>query len=97
MSPVFTQRPGSTLSVPVFVSHWDRRPLQQPILRWRAHFVDRFGTRRDLTGADLPLTVRQYGVTDVSPIGLTLPNEPGLVTLVLWFGVGWAGRSIAFF
>jgi hypothetical protein len=82
--PCQTIPPGGTFKEPVFISHWDRRPLADPVLRWRATAVDRFGERRTLDEGERPVAPRRYGVTDVGDVEVQLPDEPCLVTVALW-------------
>jgi hypothetical protein len=81
--PCQTLPPGSTFKAPVFISHWNTRPMNDPILRWRVTTVDRFGEKHLVTQADRPVILRRFGVTDGYDIEVPLPDAPGLVTVAL--------------
>ncbi|CAA9292764.1 MAG: GH2 [uncultured Chloroflexi bacterium] len=82
--PCQTIAPGGTFKESVFISHWDRRPLADPVLCWRATTVDRFGERRVLDEGERIVSPRRYAVTDVGDLELQLPDEQCLVTVALW-------------
>jgi hypothetical protein len=95
--PCQTLPPGGVFAAPVFVSHWDPRPLRAARLRWRATAVDRFGESRTLTTGERPVAPRHYGVADAGDVQVPLPDEPCLVTVALWLedgnGAALAGRA----
>ncbi|HEU5315143.1 MAG TPA: glycoside hydrolase family 2 TIM barrel-domain containing protein [Chloroflexota bacterium] len=81
--PCQTLPTGGTFRAPIFVSHWDRRPLRDPVVRWRVAAVDRLGERHILLEDERPTVPRRYGVTDGGDLEVQLPNEPCLVTVAL--------------
>lgn len=82
--PCQTLAPGTPFQAPVFVSHWDRRAIESPALRWEVRFVDRFGQARALDGGERALSILgRYGVTDAGALDVPLPAESGLATVTL--------------
>ena len=81
--PCQTIATGGTFRAPMFVSHWDRRRLKDPALRWRVTATDRFGETRVILEDERPVAPRRFGVTDGGDLEVTLPNEPCLVTVAL--------------
>jgi hypothetical protein len=91
--PCQTLAPGARFSAPLFVSHWDRRPMAQPRLRWRVRFVDRFGEEREVDRGECEVAPARYGVTDAGTLEAQLPDEPGLATVAVWLTDGEAVRA----
>ena len=81
--PCQTLPTGGTFRAPIFVSHWDRRPLANPMLQWVVTAVDRLGAQQEVTRGERPVAPRRYGVTDGGDLELTLPNETCLTTIAL--------------
>ena len=82
--PCQTLRPGTVFSAPLFVSHWDHRPLGAGRVRWRASAIDRFGDARPLCEGEHAVRARQYGVSEAGTIQVHLPDEICLVTVAFW-------------
>jgi hypothetical protein len=80
--PCQTAAPGGQLAVPLFVSHWGA-PLTQSHVRWQLDFVDSFGQRRTQDQGRIEVQPVRFAVTDLAPLTLHLPDEPGLATLAL--------------
>jgi hypothetical protein len=80
--PCQTVRPGGSVDAPIFVSHWGL-PMAGAQVHWQVDFTDRFGVKRVDDNGMLDLTPKRFEVTDVGPLALTMPDEPGLATLAL--------------
>jgi hypothetical protein len=83
--PAIVGRPGETVTIPIFVSHYSER--QGPVnLRW---WVGGYDSRADIRTVVMPTNVpihwRPYDVVDLAPIKVTLPDYPfvGAVALTL--------------
>ncbi|CAA9236857.1 MAG: GH2 [uncultured Chloroflexi bacterium] len=81
--PCRTVAPGSTFSAPVFVSHWDRRPIQEPVLRWRVTAIDQMGEKLEVGSGEWPVTLRRYSVVDAGVVEVTLPDAVCLATVAV--------------
>ena len=86
--PAIVARPGETIRVPVFVSHYSERK-GKPTLRWRLVGVDDQGRElvRDSQqrGRVAAIDWQAYGVKELDPIKLKVPETPfvGAVALTL--------------
>ena len=74
--PAIVGKPGQTVTVPIFVSHYSKR--QGPVkLRW---WVSGYDSRADLLNIveprSLPITWRPFDVVDLEPLTVTLPDFP---------------------
>ncbi|HEX2186686.1 MAG TPA: glycoside hydrolase family 2 TIM barrel-domain containing protein, partial [Chloroflexota bacterium] len=86
--PCQTLPPGATFLAPAFISHWDRNPLGDAVLRWQITAVDRFGEQFAIGEGQRPVQPGRYGVSDAGEIETRLPAEPCLVTVALWLQDG---------
>lgn len=82
-APCDSLPPGAPFTAPLFVSHWDRRPLGDSVLRWRVTATDRQGDQILVTEGQRPVAPRRYGVTDAGDLDVSLPDTPCLVTIAL--------------
>lgn len=87
-APCRTLDPGGVFSAPVFVSHWDPRPLDDARLCWRVTIVDRFGDTHVVEENERPVSPRRYDVIDAGVIEVTLPDRPCLATIAVWLEDG---------
>jgi hypothetical protein len=78
--PCQTLPPQSDLNASLFVSHWGT-PLGKAEVRWQLDFVDGFGQRRSLDKGAVEVQPSRFAVTDLTPLHLRMPAEPGLATL----------------
>jgi hypothetical protein len=83
--PAIVGKPGQTVTVPIFVSHFSDR--QGPVtLRW---WVSGYDHRADMPSVvsptTIPITWRPYDVVELQPLKVTLPNYPfvGALSLTL--------------
>lgn len=83
--PAIVAKPGATITVPVFVSHFSDRTFA-PKLRW---WLDGLDDRGDSIMASSPQSIpaawRPYDVTEQEPIRVKLPDRPfvGALNLTL--------------
>jgi hypothetical protein len=81
--PAIVGKPGETVTVPVFVSHFSERSFQ-PKLRW---WVSGYDERADILSVaepkSVPIAWRPYDVNELEPIRVTLPRRPFVGALVL--------------
>ncbi len=83
--PAIVGKPGETITVPIFVSHYSDRSFQ-PKLRW---WVSGYNARADIEMVvqprSIPITWRAYDVVELEPVRFTLPRHPfvGAVALTL--------------
>lgn len=82
--PCQTVAPGTVVSLPVFISHWDHRPLNEALLCWRTTLTDRFGKQKVIDEGRHPIQARPYDVTDAGRIQVRCPEEHGLLTVAFW-------------
>ena len=81
--PAIVGKPGETVTVPVFVSHFSDRAFQ-PKLRW---WVSGYDSRADIQmivqPTSIPITWRAYDVAQLEPLRFTLPKYPFVGALIL--------------
>ena len=86
--PAIVAKPGETLTVPTFVSHFSNRKAK-PTLRWRLTGADNQGRQVDVlpekNPGGSPIHWTAYGVKELEPITVKVPETPfvGALTLVL--------------
>ena len=81
--PAIVGKPGQTITVPIFVSHYSERsgPVQ---MRWWASGYDSRGDIRTVVmPRSVPITWKPYGVVELEPLKLTLPDYPLVGALLL--------------
>lgn len=86
--PCQTLLPGSTFTVPAFVSHWDKRELSEARLHWRVTAIDHFGETCSVSEGQRSVQPRRYGVVPAGDIETRLPDEACLVTVAVWLEDG---------
>jgi hypothetical protein len=95
--PAIVGKPGETVKVPVFVSHYSERTAP-PRLWWWADGYDGMGNRvRLLKPQWKPVTWTPYGVTGQGEVEVTLPDGPfvGALALALVEGDGMPRLGLA--
>ena len=83
--PAIVGKPGQTITVPIFVSHYSDRQ-GPPKLRWWASGYDARGDIRMVSELKTtPINWKPYGVVQLEPLKITLPDYPlvGAVALTL--------------
>ena len=81
--PAIVAKPGETITVPVFISHFSDRAFE-PKLRW---WLDGLDDRGDSVMASspqsIPATWKPYDVTEQEPIRVRVPDRPFVGALCL--------------
>ncbi len=87
-------RPGETARVPVLFSHMSGKHETGLTLKWQMRWLDRFGNWHESKWQTFkcPKTPA-YKLTPLGEIAFAFPNEPALVTLVVWLE-GARGRRV---
>src|SRR5690606_14140499 len=81
--PAIVARPGETVEVPVFLSHYSDRAFE-PTLRWWVQGADARGNEvMVVPPRSYPATWEPFGVTWQEPIKVTLPDHPFVGALIL--------------
>jgi Glycosyl hydrolases family 2, sugar binding domain/Glycosyl hydrolases family 2, TIM barrel domain/Glycosyl hydrolases family 2 len=81
--PAIVGKPGQTITVPIFVSHYSER-TGPPKMRWWASGYDSLGDSRMVSELKtIPITWKPYGVVQLEPLKVTLPDYPLVGALVL--------------
>ncbi|MEO8391780.1 MAG: sugar-binding domain-containing protein [Chloroflexota bacterium] len=83
---------GETLQLPVYVSLYGLPTFEQGVVKWR---MERAG-RVILEGSMDAQTVAPFTVTDLAPLTLTVPKDPGLVRLWVELDAGETRRAMNF-
>jgi hypothetical protein len=81
--PAIVGKPGETVTVPVFVSHYSDRDFQPKLRWWVTGYDSRADLRMIVQPKSLPITWRPYDVADLEPLRFTLPNYPFVGALIL--------------
>jgi hypothetical protein len=79
---VIVAKPGETIRVPLFVSHYSERP-DKPRVKWNVAGVDGFGERVEIVGPDRLVDWTPYGVTAVKPAGFKITPGPFVGALAI--------------
>ncbi len=86
--PCQTLAPGSLFHAPIFVSHWDTRPLENARLCWRITCMDRFGETHFVDEGHRAVSPAPFAVIDAGGLEARLPDENGLATVAVWLEAG---------
>jgi hypothetical protein len=84
--PAIVAKPGETITIPLFVSHYSERSGPVRLRTW-ASGRDRMGDIRMFAPlSSVAVAWRAYDVVNLEPLRITLPDEPlvGAVSLVLY-------------
>jgi hypothetical protein len=73
--PAIVARPGETVRVPLFVSHYSDR-TQAPRLRWWVSGYDGEGSEVNIPARVRDVEWKQYGVTELKPVGFQITPGP---------------------
>lgn len=92
--PCPTLSVGSTLRVPVAISHWSSREEPELTLHWELNGVDLRGRVKVYAQGSRPAEWKPYRVHSLGTIEVTLPDEPCLATLAVWLR-GRRGMTVA--
>jgi glycosyl hydrolase family 2 len=83
--PAIVGKPGETISVPIFVSHFSDRSHPVKVRWWVSGYDSRADLRTVVEPRSFPIKWRPYDVVNLEPLKITLPNYPfvGAVALTL--------------
>ncbi len=81
--PAIVGKPGQTLTIPIFVSHYSDRPGPVILRYWVGGFDARADNRTVIIPTNVPFKWRPYDVVDLEPIKVTLPDYPFVGALAL--------------
>jgi len=82
-TPAIVGKPGQTVTVPIFVSHYSGRPGPVKLRWWVSGYDSRADIRTVVTPRSDPLEWRPYDVVDLEPLKITLPDYPFVGALLL--------------
>ena len=82
--PCQTLAPGAVWGADVFISHWDKRPLQTAFLCWRVTGVDQNGDTQVLAEDRRGVQPEQYDVAGAGRIEARCPDVNSLLTVAFW-------------
>jgi hypothetical protein len=74
--PAIVGKPGETITVPVFVSHYSDRTGPVKLRWWVSGFDFRADVRMVVEPRSYPITWKPYGVVELEPVKFTLPSYP---------------------
>ncbi len=81
--PAIVGKPGETITVPVFVSHYSDRAFQPKLRWWVTGYDSRADIRMIVQPTSIPITWRDYDVAELEPLRFTLPKYPFVGALIL--------------
>jgi hypothetical protein len=81
--PAIVAKPGQTITVPVFVSHYSERTGPVKLRYWASGYDNRADIRSIIQPKSIPIAWRPYDVVELEPIALTMPNYPFVGALLL--------------
>jgi hypothetical protein len=81
--PAIVAKPGQTITVPVFVSHYSDRSFQPKLRWWVSGYDHRANMPMIVEPRSIPITWRAYAVVELEPLQVTLPNSPFVGALIL--------------
>ena len=74
--PAIVGKPGETISLPIFVSHFSERSHPVQVRWWVSGYDSRADIRTVVEPRSFPITWRPYDVVDLEPLKITLPDYP---------------------
>ena len=81
--PAIVGKPGETITVPIFVSHFSDRSGPVKLRWWVSGYDSRADIRTVVEPRSFPITWRPYDVVDLEPLKFTLPDYPFVGALLL--------------
>ncbi len=81
--PAIVGKPGETITVPIFVSHFSDRTFQPKLRWWVSGYDARADIRTIVEPRSIPITWKPYDVVDLEPIRVRLPSYPFVGALML--------------
>jgi hypothetical protein len=74
--PAIVGRPGESVSVPIFVSHFSDRPGPVQVRWWVSGYDPRADIRSIVEPRSFPITWKPFDVVELEALKFTLPNYP---------------------
>jgi hypothetical protein len=83
--PAIVGKPGETITVPIFVSHFSSHPGPVKVRWWVSGYDSRADIRTVVQPISFPIRWKPYDVVNLEPVKFTLPDYPfvGAVLLTL--------------
>ena len=81
--PAIVGKPGETITVPIFVSHFSDRTFQPKLRWWVTGYDSRADLRMIVEPRSIPITWRPYDVMELEQLRVTLPPYPFVGALIL--------------
>ncbi len=81
--PAIVGKPGETVTVPLFVSHYSDRSFEPKLRWWVTGYDSRADLRMVVQPTSVPIAWLPYDVAELEPIRLTLPSYPFVGALIL--------------
>jgi hypothetical protein len=83
--PVIVGKPGQTITIPIFVSHYSDRTHPVKVRWWASGYDARANIISVSEPKNIAIEWKPYDVTELAPLTLTLPNFPlvGAVAITL--------------
>jgi hypothetical protein len=81
--PAIVAKPGETITVPIFVSHYSDRTGPAKVRWWVSGYDSRADIRAIVEPTNIPITWKPYDVIDVKPLEIKLPDYPFVGALLL--------------
>ena len=81
--PAIVGKPGQTVTIPIFVSHFSDRPGPVVLRYWVGGFDSRADNLTVIAPTNVPFQWRPYDVVDLEPIKVKLPDYPFVGALAL--------------
>ena len=81
--PAIVGKPGQTVTIPIFVSHFSDRPGPVVLRYWVGGFDSRADNLTVIAPTNVPIKWRPYDVVDLEPIKVKLPDYPFVGALAL--------------
>jgi len=82
-APAIVGKPGETITVPIFVSHYSDRSGPVTVRWWVSGHDSRADIRTVVEPRSFPITWKPYDVVDLEPLTFTLPSYPLVGALLL--------------
>ncbi len=82
-APAIVGKPGETITVPIFVSHYSERAGPVKVRWWVSGYDSRADIRTVVEPRSFPITWKPYGVVELEPLKFTLPSYPLVGALLL--------------
>ncbi len=81
--PAIVGKPGQTVTIPIFVSHYSDREGPVTMNWWASGYDARADIRALIAPTSVPIEWRPYDVVEVAPIKVTLPDYPFVGALAI--------------